>query len=86
MRTRVRAVLKGVRDVNLDGLVFPPGLTLVGPEELTARCTKALRSPEAVIRGREGYLEVLYDRLGLNFQTYDQWFTSGARIPVTSRR
>ena len=37
--------------------------------------------PDAVIRGRDGYLRVFYDKLGLQFQTYDQWIASGARIP-----
>jgi hypothetical protein len=37
--------------------------------------------PEAVVRGRDGYLRVFYDRLGLKLQTYDQWIASGARIP-----
>jgi hypothetical protein len=40
--------------------------------------------PEAVIRGRDGYLLVLYDRLGLRLQTYDNWAASGARMPVVS--
>ena len=40
--------------------------------------------PEAVMRGRDGYLIVLYDRLGLRFQTYDHWVASGARMPVVS--
>ena len=38
--------------------------------------------PEAVTRGRDGYLRVFYDRLGIKFQTYDQWLASGARVPV----
>jgi hypothetical protein len=38
--------------------------------------------PEAVRRGSDGYLRVNYDRLGLPFQTYDQWVTSGARVPA----
>jgi hypothetical protein len=38
--------------------------------------------PDAVIRGRDGYLRVLYDKLGLKFQTYDRWITSGGRIPA----
>jgi hypothetical protein len=38
--------------------------------------------PEAVVRGRDGYLRVLYHRLGLQFQTYEQWISSGARVPV----
>jgi Chaperone of endosialidase len=41
--------------------------------------------PEAVVRDRDGYLEVLYDKLGLKFQTYDQWLASGARVPSMFR-
>ena len=41
--------------------------------------------PEAVERGRDGYLRVFYDKLGLEFQTYDQWIASGARLPTTAR-
>ena len=33
------------------------------------------------MRGRDGYLKVLYDRLNLMFQTYDQWIASGAQVP-----
>jgi hypothetical protein len=40
--------------------------------------------PEAVIRARDGYLIVLYDKLGLRLQTYDRWIASGARMPVVS--
>ena len=38
-------------------------------------------APEAVVRGRDGYLRVRYETLGLKFQTYDQWTASGALIP-----
>jgi Protein of unknown function (DUF3300) len=41
--------------------------------------------PEAVVRDPDGYLEVLYDTLGLKFQTYDQWLASGARVPSIIR-
>ena len=41
--------------------------------------------PEAVVRGRDGYLRVFYDKLGLEFQTYDRWIASGARLPPASR-
>jgi hypothetical protein len=41
-----------------------------------------LVKPEAVVRGRDGYLKVLYYKLGLHFQTYEQWISSGARVPV----
>jgi len=37
--------------------------------------------PDAVTRGHDGYLRVFYEKLGLQFQTYDQWIASGARIP-----
>jgi hypothetical protein len=37
--------------------------------------------PGAVLRGSDGYLRVNYDRLGLRFQTYDQWVASGERVP-----
>jgi len=39
--------------------------------------------PEAVVRGRDGYLTVFYDKLGMKFQTYDRWIASGARVPAT---
>ena len=39
--------------------------------------------PEAVVRGSDGYLRVYYDKLGLQFQTYDEWIASGARVPTT---
>ena len=38
-------------------------------------------APDAVTRGRDGYLRVNYDKLGLKFETYDRWVASGARIP-----
>jgi hypothetical protein len=36
--------------------------------------------PDAVTRGRDGYLRVFYEKLGLKFQTYDQWRAAGARL------
>ena len=42
--------------------------------------------PDAVVRGRDGYLRVRYDKLGLKFQTYEQWISAGARIPAASGR
>ena len=38
-------------------------------------------APDAVTRGHDGYLRVFYDKLGLQFQSYDQWLATGARIP-----
>lgn len=37
--------------------------------------------PEAVTRGRDGYLRVYYEQLGLKFRTYNDWLAGGARIP-----
>jgi hypothetical protein len=37
--------------------------------------------PEAVTRGVDGYMRVSYDRLGLPFETYDQWVAAGAHLP-----
>jgi hypothetical protein len=41
-------------------------------------------APAAVMRGRDGYLSVDYNRLGLKFQTYDEWRAKGHRIPATA--
>ena len=41
--------------------------------------------PQAVARGRDGYLIVHCERLGLKFQTYDQWIKSGAQLPSSAR-
>jgi hypothetical protein len=41
--------------------------------------------PDAVVRGRDGYLRVFYDKLGLEFETYDHWVASGARIPSATK-
>ncbi|MGC2777392.1 MAG: DUF3300 domain-containing protein, partial [Bradyrhizobium sp.] len=38
--------------------------------------------PDAVTRGRDGYLRVDYEKLGIKFQTYDAWLAAGARIPA----
>jgi hypothetical protein len=37
--------------------------------------------PDAVTRGRDGYLRVFYDKLGLKFQTYKEWLASGVKVP-----
>jgi hypothetical protein len=42
--------------------------------------------PKAVVRDRDGYLRVFYDKLGVKFQTYQQWIASGAQpatVPVS---
>ena len=42
-------------------------------------------APDAVVRGRDGYLRVFYDKLGVKFQTYEQWLASGAQVPSVAR-
>ena len=37
--------------------------------------------PEAVVRGRDGYLRVYYDQLGVTFESYTHWLGSGAQVP-----
>jgi hypothetical protein len=39
--------------------------------------------PEAVVRGRDGYLRVYYDRIGVRMQTWEDWVASGQQIPAT---
>ena len=41
--------------------------------------------PDAVTRGADGTLRVRYEKLGVKFQTYDQWIGSGGRVPVRVR-
>ena len=41
--------------------------------------------PEAVTRGRDGYLRVHYEKLGLTFRTYKEWLGGGAQIPNAAR-
>jgi hypothetical protein len=38
--------------------------------------------PQAVTRGRDGYLRVYYEKLGVKFQTYKDWLAGGAQIPT----
>jgi hypothetical protein len=37
--------------------------------------------PQAVARDGDGYLRVHYDEIGVKFQTYEHWLSSGARPP-----
>ena len=39
--------------------------------------------PDAVSRGADGTLRVRYDRLGVKFQSYDEWVGSGRRTPLS---
>ena len=41
--------------------------------------------PEAVTRGRDGYLRVYYEKLGLKLRTHSGWLADGAKIPTPSR-
>jgi hypothetical protein len=38
--------------------------------------------PEAVRRARDGYLRVSYDKLGVKFESHDEWIASGGRLPI----
>ncbi len=38
--------------------------------------------PDAVVRGRDGYLRVFYDKIGVTFETYDRWVASGRHVPA----
>jgi hypothetical protein len=49
-----------------------------------AQEVEAMR-PDAVTRGRDGYLRVYYDRLGLKFRSYRDWLANGAQIPTRAR-
>jgi len=41
--------------------------------------------PQAVVRERDGYLRVYYDKIGVKFQSYEHWLSSGARLPSAVR-
>ena len=43
-------------------------------------------APHAVTRGRDGYLRVYYEKLGLRFQRYDQWYASRGQFVGTGPR
>ena len=51
VKKRIRTLLGKLSAINLDLLVFPKGITVIGPEDLVARCTKGSKSKEYVIRG-----------------------------------
>jgi hypothetical protein len=40
--------------------------------------------PEAVTRGRDGYLRVRYEQLGLKLRSYTDWVAGGAKIPTAA--
>jgi hypothetical protein len=50
---------------------------------VVAQEVQAIR-PDAVARGKDGYLRVYYDRLGFPMQTWKEWVDSGEKIPVTT--
>lgn len=41
-----------------------------------------LVTPQAVVRGRDGYLRVFYGAIGVKFETYDRWLATGAQVPA----
>jgi hypothetical protein len=40
--------------------------------------------PGAVTRGKDGYLRVYYEKLGLKLRSYSGWLAGGATIPTPS--
>ena len=42
-------------------------------------------APTAVMRGSDGVLSVDYGKLGLKFQSYDEWIARGGQIPGAAR-
>ena len=62
--------------------VLPARQARTGRRARTELRVQAVR-PAAVRRGRDGYLRVFYDRLGVKFETYDAWVAAGGRMPVT---
>jgi hypothetical protein len=40
--------------------------------------------PDAVTRGKDGYLRVYYERLGLRFRSYESWVRDGGVVPRSS--
>ena len=40
--------------------------------------------PDAVTRDDDGYLRVFYGRLGLRFQSYNDWIAAGGQLPKVS--
>ena len=41
--------------------------------------------PNAVVRGRDGFLRVYYDKLGVPFESYARWLATGAHVPHGAR-
>jgi hypothetical protein len=40
--------------------------------------------PDAAVIGRDGYLRVHYEKLGVKFETYQEWLKSGGQIEPAS--
>lgn len=40
--------------------------------------------PAAITQGRDGYLRVRYDKLGLKFQTYRAWLQNGGQVSLSA--
>jgi predicted DNA-binding protein (UPF0278 family) len=36
--------------------------------------------PDAAVVGSDGYLRVYYEKLGLKFETYQEWLRSSGRV------
>ena len=83
MRLKHNIVLLGRLD---DGLGFYRYIYNGGDKAYVGVMAQEVQAimPDAVVRGPDGYLRVFYDKLGLKFQTYDEWVSSGARIPAVT--
>jgi hypothetical protein len=42
--------------------------------------------PSAMVRGRDGYLRVFYDKIGIKIETCDQWVASGEHVLTSARQ
>ena len=38
-------------------------------------------APQAVWRGEDGFLRVRYEKIGVKFQSYEHWLSTGASVP-----
>ena len=80
IRLKHDVVLLGRLDNGLGYYRFAYGGSEKAYVGVIAQEVRAVR-PDAVAVGRDGYLRVSYERLGLAFRSYDEWAASGGRLP-----
>ena len=83
IRTKHDIVLLGHLDNGLGFYRFSYNGSAKAYVGVVAQEVQAIR-PDAVARGKDGYLRVYYDRLGFPMQTWKEWVDSGEKIPVTT--